>query len=404
MTRVIIHGCSGRMGAALTEMAAQMADIRVVAGIDVQASDRPYPIYPTLASCPVEADVLIDFSTPQALHQWAPVARERGLALVAATTGYSKEELALVDKLSHELAIFRSGNMSLGINVVQQLVKEASKVLGEQYDVEIIERHHREKKDAPSGTAQMLADSVNEGRVERLEYVYGRHGTETKRQRGELGIHSVRGGTIVGDHEVSFYGKDEALTISHQITSRQVFATGALYGARYIAGKKAGVYSMADMVTERSAVTTLLAQREQALISLEHIPRDMALITELYGSLAESDVFIDMISHTGAANGYIAISFTINEGDIKKASEVVRAFQSAHGEVSLNISAGITKLTVEGPGMELQSGVAHRVFSTMAMADIPIFAVTTSESKIAYAIYSADVTKAVALIKEEFAI
>ena len=119
MTRVIIHGCSGRMGAALTEMAAQMADIRVVAGIDVQASERPYPIYPTLASCPVEADVLIDFSTPQALHQWAPVARERGLALVVATTGYSKEELALVDKLSHELAIFRSGNMSLGINMVQ---------------------------------------------------------------------------------------------------------------------------------------------------------------------------------------------------------------------------------------------------------------------------------------------
>ena len=120
--------------------------------------------------------------------------------------------------------------------------------------------------------------------------------------------------------------------------------------------------------------------------------------------MAQSHVFIDMISHTWATYGYIAISFTINEGDIKKASEVVRAFQGAHGEVSVNISAGITKLTVEGPGMELQSGVAHRVFSTMAMADIPIFAVTTSESKIAYAIYSADVAKAVALIKEEFAI
>lgn len=392
------------MGAALTEMAAQMSDITVVAGIDVRSSERSYPIYPTLAACPAEADVLIDFSSPESLPQWVPVARERALAVVVATTGYTQEENARVDELSGELAIFRSGNMSVGINLVQQLVKEASKVLGSQYDVEIIERHHREKKDAPSGTAQMLADSVNEGRVERLEYVFGRHGTEAKRQGGELGIHSVRGGTIVGEHEVSFLGKDEALTIAHQITSRQVFATGALYGARYIAGRKAGLYSMVDMITERSAVTTLLAQRDQALISLEHIPRDMGLVTELYGSLAHSDVFIDMISHTGATNGYIAISFTINEGDIQKATEVVRAFQSAHGEVSVNISGGITKLTVEGPGMEFQSGVAHRVFSTMAMADIPIFAVTTSESKIAYAIYSADVAKAVTIIKEEFAI
>lgn len=404
MTRVIIHGCSGRMGAALTEMAAGMPDIEVVAGIDVQESERPYPIYADLASCPAKADVLIDFSSPRSLSDWAPVAKERGLAVVVATTGYEQEELALIDELSGRVAVFRSGNMSLGINLVQQLVKEASKVLGSQWDVEIIERHHNQKKDAPSGTALMLADSVNEGRLESLEYHYGRHGNEVKRQSGELGIHSVRGGTIVGDHEVSFYGKDEALTITHQITSRQVFATGALYGARYVAGRKPGLYSMADMITERSAVTTLLAQHEQALISLEHIPRDMALVTELYGSLAHSDVFIDMISHTGATNGYIAISFTINERDITKATEVVRAFQSAHGEVSVNISEGITKLTVEGPGMEFQSGVAHRVFSTMATAHIPIFAVTTSESKIAYAIHSLDVARAVAIIKEEFAI
>ncbi|MCK9547092.1 MAG: 4-hydroxy-tetrahydrodipicolinate reductase [Sphaerochaeta sp.] len=404
MTRVIIHGCSGRMGAALTEMAAQIPDIEVVAGIDIHPSERPYPIFDTLSSCAVTADVMIDFSSPESLPLWMPEAQKRGLALVIATTGHSPQELAQIDELSQSLAIFRSGNMSLGINLVQQLVKEASKVLGEQYDVEIIEKHHKEKKDAPSGTALMLAESVNDGRVEHLQYTWGRHGSDVKRKEGELGIHSVRGGTIVGEHEISFYGKDEAITIDHRITSRQVFATGALFGARYIANKKSGLYSMADMITERSAVTTLLAQREQVLISLEHIPRDMALVTELYGSLAHNDVFIDMISHTGAANGYIAIAFTINEGDILKATEVVRAFQSAHGEVSVNITEGITKLTVEGPGMEFQSGVAYRVFSTMATAHIPIFAVTTSESKIAYAIYSTDVSSAVAIIKEEFAI
>ncbi|HPZ15700.1 MAG TPA: 4-hydroxy-tetrahydrodipicolinate reductase [Sphaerochaeta sp.] len=404
MTRVIIHGCSGRMGAALTETAKQIPGLEVVAGVDVHESDRPYPIFPSLAACPLEADVMIDFSSPESLASYAAIAKERGLGLVIATTGYSSEEIALVDELALSLPILRSGNMSLGINLVQQLVREASKVLGEQYDVEIVEKHHNQKKDAPSGTALMLADSVNEGRVEHLEYVWGRHGNDAQRTRGELGIHAIRGGTVVGEHEIFFFGKDEILSIDHRINSRQVFATGALYGARYIANRKNGLYSMADMITERSAVTTLLAQREQVLISLEHIPRDMNLVTELYGALAHSDVFIDMISHTGATGGYIAIAFTINDRDIDKATEVVRAFQRAHSEVSVSISEGITKLSVEGPGMEFQSGIAYRVFSTMAKANIPIFAVTTSESKIDYAIYSNDVSQAIAIIKEEFAI
>jgi len=392
------------MGAALTETAKQIPGLEVVAGVDVHESDRPYPIFPSLAACPLEADVMIDFSSPESLASYAAIAKERGLGLVIATTGYSSEEIALVDELALSLPILRSGNMSLGINLVQQLVREASKVLGEQYDVEIVEKHHNQKKDAPSGTALMLADSVNEGRVEHLEYVWGRHGNDAQRTRGELGIHAIRGGTVVGEHEIFFFGKDEILSIDHRINSRQVFATGALYGARYIANRKNGLYSMADMITERSAVTTLLAQREQVLISLEHIPRDMNLVTELYGALAHSDVFIDMISHTGATGGYIAIAFTINDRDIDKATEVVRAFQRAHSEVSVSISEGITKLSVEGPGMEFQSGIAYRVFSTMAKANIPIFAVTTSESKIDYAIYSNDVSQAIAIIKEEFAI
>lgn len=392
------------MGAALSETATQIPDLEVVAGIDLFESERAYPIYPTLEACTVEADVMIDFSSPESLASYAPEAKRRGLALVIATTGYSSDELAIVDELAHALPILRSGNMSLGINLVQQLVREAGKVLGEQYDVEIVEKHHNQKKDAPSGTALMLAESVNEGRAEHLEYVWGRSGGDAKRTSGELGIHAIRGGTVVGEHEVFFFGKDEILSIDHRISSRQVFATGALYAARYIACQKNGLYSMADMITERSAVTTLLAQREQVLISLEHIPRDMNLVTELYGSLAQNDVLIDMISHTGAAGGYIAIAFTINSRDIKRATEVVHTFQRAHSEVSVNISEGITKLSVEGPGMEFQSGVAYRVFSTMAKADIPIFAVTTSERKIDYAISSSDVKEAVAIIKEEFAI
>ncbi|HZJ88714.1 MAG TPA: 4-hydroxy-tetrahydrodipicolinate reductase, partial [Sphaerochaeta sp.] len=344
------------------------------------------------------------FSSPEAFASYAPVAQERGIALVVATTGYSETALAEAEQYSSTLPLFMSGNMSVGINLVQQLVKEASKVLGEYYDVEIIEKHHSQKRDAPSGTALMLAQSINEGRTEALSYVHGRAGGDALRESGELGIHSVRGGTIVGEHEVSFYGTDEVLTVEHAIYSRQVFATGALYAAIYVAQQKPGRYTMVDMITERSAVTTLLAQDRQVLISLEHIPRDMGLVTELYGSLADNDVFIDMISHTGATNGFIAIAFTIGAEDLGAATEVVRAFQQHHSSVSVNISEGITKLTVEGPGMEFQSGVAYRVFSTMAKADIPVFAVTTSESKIAYAIYSSDVRQAITIIKEEFAI
>ena len=175
------------MGAALSETATQIPDLEVVAGIDLFESERAYPIYPTLEACTVEADVMIDFSSPESLASYAPEAKRRGLALVIATTGYSSDELAIVDELAHALPILRSGNMSLGINLVQQLVREASKVLGEQYDVEIVEKHHNQKKDAPSGTALMLAESVNEGRAEHLEYVWGRSGGDAKRTSGEIG-------------------------------------------------------------------------------------------------------------------------------------------------------------------------------------------------------------------------
>lgn len=404
MIKVILQGCSGRMGEVITAMATQSDDITIVAGIDFSPSERPYQIYASLAECSERADVLLDFSSPEAIATYVNLLAERNLALVVATTGLQEEHELLLEQAAQAVPVFRSGSMSLGINLVQQLVKNAAKVLGEQYEVEIVERHHKYKKDAPSGTALMLAASVNEGRNNTLQYQVGRKGHEALRQSNELGIHSLRGGTIVGDHGVTFLGKDEEITIGHHAYSRQVFATGALYAVRYIRDQKPGLYSMAEMVMQRSAVTTLLSQGKQALLSLEQIPRDMALVTELYHSLAQHDVFIDMISHTGATNGHIAIAFTINQKDLLNAREALATLQEHLPEVKTTITEGITKLTVEGPGMEFQSGVAYKVFSCMAQHEIAILAVTTSESKISYAIYSEDVERAIAIIKEEFGI
>lgn len=404
MNRVILYGCSGRMGQVITTMAERIDNLTIVAGIDVCLSEREYQIYPSLADCPVSADVLLDFSSPKSLYSYLDVAIARKLAVVVATTGLGTAELELLAKASEHIPVFRSGSMSLGVNLVQQLIKSAAKVLGEQFDVEIIEKHHNLKKDAPSGTALMLADSVNEGRTKKLSYVFGRHGNDTQRKSDELGIHSLRGGTIVGEHEVSFAGKDEVITIAHQAYSRQVFATGALMASSYIVEQKPGIYTMQDMIVAKSAITTLLAQPDQVLVSIENIPRDMTLVTDLYGALASNDVFIDMISHTGATNGHIAIAFTINRRDLEKTKRVIASLTDTQLRTKATISENITKLTVEGPGMEFQSGVAYKVFSCMAKADISILAVTTSENKIAYAIHSADVEKAISIIKEEFSI
>ncbi len=404
MVRVILYGCSGRMGQVITSMVERIDNLCIVAGIDVYPSERAYQVYPSLLDCPVEADVLLDFSSPKSLHDYLGIAVERRLAVVVATTGLGNPELELLTNAAEKIAVFRSGSMSLGVNLVQQLIKNAAKVLGEQFDVEIIEKHHNLKKDAPSGTALMLADSVNEGRTKKLKYVYGRHGNDALRSGDELGIHSLRGGTIVGEHEVSFSGKDEVITIAHQAFSRQVFATGAILAAAYIHEQKPGMYTMQDMITAKSAITTLLAQPDQVLVSIENIPRDMTLVTDLYGALASNDVFIDMISHTGATNGHIAIAFTINRKDLEKTRRVITKLTELQTQTKATISEDITKLTVEGPGMEFQSGVAYKVFSCMAKADISIFAVTTSENMIEYAIHSTDVDKAIRLIKEEFSI
>lgn len=255
MIHLLLCGCGGRMGRAVAEAAAGSdGKFAVIAGIDVTAPSAasPFPVYTSPAEFPERAEVIVDFSHHSALPGLLEYAVRTKTPAVIATTGHTDEETSLMRDAAGHIPVFFSRNMSLGVNLLIELCRKAELTLGEGFDVEIIEKHHNQKLDAPSGTALMIADAVKEaasqgGNGER-EYIYDRHTVRQKRDPKEIGIHSVRGGNIVGEHEVLFAGKNEIITISHSATSREVFATGALRAAEFLVGKPAGLYSMADIV------------------------------------------------------------------------------------------------------------------------------------------------------------
>ena len=249
MTNIILCGCGGRMGMAIT--AAAQNEYNVIAGVDINASALSaacsFPVYEKISDFSGKADAIVDFSHHSALPALLEYAKRTHTPLVIATTGHTDEELALMKAASEEIAIFHSGNFSIGINLIISLAKQAAKTLGMDFDVEIIEKHHNKKLDAPSGTALMLANAVAEERAE-SEYVYDRHSVRKAREPREIGIHSVRGGTIVGEHEIIFAGTNEIVTVSHSAASREIFATGALRAADYISKKSTGLFNMNDLI------------------------------------------------------------------------------------------------------------------------------------------------------------
>lgn len=252
MIRVIISGCNGKMGQVVTAMCAARDNIQIVAGIDVYAVQKnDYPVYADPMEFPGKADCIIDFSNPAALSSLLAYCRKTGCAIVLATTGYSDDQLREIEAAAKEIRVFRSANMSLGINVLLSLVRQATKILGGTCDIEIVEKHHNRKLDAPSGTAIMIADAAASALEQTPEYVYERHSVRQKRGQNEIGISSVRGGTIVGDHEVLFAGTDEVLEIKHSAYSREIFANGAVQAAQFLAGRTApGLYNMEHLVSE----------------------------------------------------------------------------------------------------------------------------------------------------------
>ncbi|MBQ6908117.1 MAG: 4-hydroxy-tetrahydrodipicolinate reductase [Clostridia bacterium] len=251
MTNIILSGANGRMGRAISEKVLKSDDCRIVAGYDINDfCENPYPVFTDIEKCNIEADVIVDFSHPSAFSAVLSFAKMRKLPLIVATTGLSKEQKEELFSAKSEIPVFYSANMSLGINLLINLCKNAASVLGDKFDIEIVEKHHNKKLDAPSGTALSIADGISDVLKNMPEYVYDRHSVRRERSKNEIGIHSVRGGNIVGEHEVIFAGEDEVITLTHSAASREVFASGAVAAAKFMKGKSAGLYSMNELIGE----------------------------------------------------------------------------------------------------------------------------------------------------------
>jgi len=248
MIKIVLNGCSGKMGKMITECATKFNGVEIVAGIDKFPSNAPYPIFETMQDLNIDYDVLLDFSRADALHNLLELTEKTNKPLVICSTGFSQEDLALIDEKSKSLKLFRSGNMSFGINLISSLLKKVTPLLYGNYDIEIVEKHHNQKVDAPSGTAILLADAMKDSIKDTTKYVYGREGN-SKREENEIGIHAIRGGSIIGDHEVIFAGTGEVIELTHKAISREVFAVGALKACEYMASvTNPGLYDMNDVI------------------------------------------------------------------------------------------------------------------------------------------------------------
>lgn len=250
MTKIIMRGCNGKMGQAITEIVRADENAEISAGIDIfDDGHNSYPVFKTLEACNVQADVIIDFTAAGGADELLDYCEKTGVPAVICTTGLSNEQVERINEVSGKTALLRSANMSLGINTLFKILKNISPLLAEAgYDIEIVEKHHNQKLDAPSGTALALADAVNESLEEAYAYKFDRSKDRAKRPKNEIGISAVRGGTIVGEHEIIFAGEDEVIEIKHTAYSKKIFAKGAVEAAKFLAGKSAGLYTMKDVL------------------------------------------------------------------------------------------------------------------------------------------------------------
>jgi 4-hydroxy-tetrahydrodipicolinate reductase len=253
MTKIIMHGCNGKMGQVISDIIRQDDEIEIVAGVDLYNEVKNgYPVYKTMADCPVKADVIIDFSNMKAVDGLLAYCEKTAMPVVLCTTGLSEDQLHTAAKLGKKTAVLRSANMSLGVNTLMQLLAQAVRVLAPAgYDMEIVEKHHNQKVDAPSGTALALADVMNEAMDNAYEYKYDRSKEQQKREKNEIGISAVRGGTIVGEHEIIFAGTDEVIEFKHTAYSKAIFGKGAVEAAKFLKGKPAGMYDMQDVIRSK---------------------------------------------------------------------------------------------------------------------------------------------------------
>lgn len=251
MVNIAITGACGKMGRVIADIISARSDCRVCAGVDIVAEQySDFPVYKNVNELTSKPDVIIDFSHPSALDSLLDYCKINNVPVVVATTGYTDDQIKQIKAASEQIPVFFTFNMSLGINLLVDLAKRATKVLGDQFDIEIVEKHHNLKKDAPSGTAIMIAEAINEELDNKMHYVYDRHSVRKPREKTEIGMHSIRGGTIVGEHDIIFAGRDEVITLSHSAGSKQVFAVGSVNAAVFLSGCEKGLYQMSDLLSE----------------------------------------------------------------------------------------------------------------------------------------------------------
>lgn len=401
MIRILLNGIGGQMGRATLEAARNQSGLYcVVAGRGRRAAERRR--HPGIRRVrPGEGSVRRDhrlFRARGACRRAAPCARA-AYARGHRTTGLTERHRQLIADAAAQVPIFQTGNLSLGVNLQMALIREARATLGAGFDVEIIERHHRRKIDAPSGTALMLAGCIEEESTAETELVFGRHETNRRRTDGEIGIHSVRGGTIVGEHEVLFLGRDEVLEINHRAYSKQVFATGALRAAAYLLQKQHGLYSMQDIVTEGNVASHVTALEDQAILNLSGLPADGRLVRRILALVAERGVVVDMISLSLPGGAAACLGFTVPQAQL---SDALNALLPLSGSVPFELftEGGMTKLVIEGPGMALRTGVAAEVLGVLEDAGIAVRLITTSETKIELCVGAAQAARAAAELQQ----
>ena len=385
MIRVIICGISGKMGqAVLTAVKGRASEFCAVAGVDpFLEGEYAIPVYRSIEEVKEEADAIIDFSRPDSIHSILPYCKDHNMFAVIGTTALVDADREFMDSYALSVPIFHSGNMSLGVNMQLSLVKKAAQTFGLSFEPEIVEKHHHLKVDAPSGTALMLADAISSQYREKIKYQYGRYTRTERRKSAELGIHSVRGGTIVGEHECYFIGTDEVLEINHRAYSKQIFAQGALRAALFMRDKLPGLYSMQDIVLENDVLSNLYARDGQAIVMVKGLSGRGA-VKRIFAVLAEVGIFVDMIS----MSHFDEVSFTVQSEKLYAAVAQVEKLSAEMPGLRVYDVDGITKITVEGIGMEFRHGAAASVFECMADAGVDILMITTSETKIAMAVES----------------
>ena len=390
------------MGQLVASAVNKTEDMQVVAGVDAMPNiiQNDFPVFESIDECSsIQADAIVDFSRPEAMPKNLEYAKNNGLYIIIATTGFSKEEKQHIADMSAYVPIFFAANMSLGVNLQMQLCASAANFLGKSVDIEIVEKHHNRKVDSPSGTALALADSINSVFDDEYTYVCGREGHCGKRTKTEIGIHAVRGGTYCGEHSVMFIGEDEVVEINHIAQSRQIFSNGAVRALRYMQCKDKGLYSMRDIVNESRTVTNLLVETDTAIAMLVSLPHKMSIVAEIFSKISDAHISVDIISQSPPIDGKVNLAFSMEEKNLAEATAIL---QKMDIPLSINSMTKLTKVTIEGEGMEKQRGVAVKLFKALAEQNVEVQIVTTSETKISFCVNRDDEAKAVSVVESTF--